>query len=174
MCAARERHHDGLGANARIRYDFRARWKLKLECVEIDPQRSALMKRVKQKNTAPEIVLRKLLHSRGYRFRLHRKDLPGKPDICFPSRRKVIFVNGCFWHGHENCRAGRLPKTRTDFWAQKITANRARDASKISLLDKANWSSITVWECELKEPGGLVERLDKFLQRTEPGSGNSI
>ncbi|MBA3939801.1 MAG: very short patch repair endonuclease [Sphingopyxis sp.] len=130
--------------------------------------RSRLMARVRAKNTKPEIEVRSLLHKLGYRFRLHRKELPGKPDIVFKRRRKAIFVHGCFWHGH-GCRIGKLPKSNIQFWQDKIERNRARDAENRSELEKLGWSVDEVWQCELKDNQALTDRLQKFL-----GPTNSI
>jgi len=126
------------------------------------------MARVRSKNTKPEIEVRSLLHKLGYRFRLHRKELPGKPDIVFKRRRKAIFVHGCFWHGH-GCRIGKLPKSNLEFWQDKIERNRKRDAEKRSELEKLGWSIDEVWQCEIKDNQKLTERLQKFL-----GPTNSI
>jgi DNA mismatch endonuclease (patch repair protein) len=104
-----------------------------------------------------------MLHSDGYRFRLHRKDLPGKPDIVFPGRKKVIFVHGCFWHGHR-CRKGRLPKSNERFWQDKIDTNRARDKRHIRALAEAGWKSLVIWQCELKEPLEARKRIVDFLE----------
>jgi DNA mismatch endonuclease (patch repair protein) len=126
--------------------------------------RSALMGRIGSKNTAPELIVRRLLHSLGYRFRLHRKDLPGTPDIVLPSRRKAIFVHGCFWHAH-GCRIGRPPKSRSEFWEPKLARNRARDEENRTDLEEAGWKVLTVWQCETKDKVALTELLEKFLER---------
>jgi len=131
--------------------------------------RSALMSRIGGKNTAPELVVRRLLHSLGYRFRLHRRDLPGTPDIVFPSRRKVIFVNGCFWHAH-GCRIGQPPKSRPEFWIPKLERNRARDARNKRVLRRLGWGVLTIWQCKARTRGRLESRLISFLGH--PG-GNS-
>lgn len=120
--------------------------------------RSALMGRVGQKNTKPEIDVRKILHSHGLRFRLHRRDLPGTPDITLPRHQTVIFVHGCFWHGHA-CPKGKLPKTRTAFWEKKISANRDRDAATNRCLESLGYRVIVIWECELKNRSRLEERI---------------
>ena len=130
---------------------------------EPSPERSALMARVGQKNTKPELIVRKLLHGLGYRYRLHRKNLPGTPDICFPTRKKVIFVHGCFWHRHEGCRRTTTPKTRTDFWEEKFRQNVARDQRKIDDLHQLGWNSLVVWECETEDKSKLESRLIDFL-----------
>ncbi|MDH6268461.1 DNA mismatch endonuclease (patch repair protein) [Rhizobium sp. SG_E_25_P2] len=132
---------------------------------ETPEQRSAVMRKVKSKHTAPELKLRKLLTSLGYRYRLHRADLPGKPDLVFPGRRKLIFVHGCFWHGHDCARGARAPKTNVDYWSQKIARNRARDAAHQEALAAAGWWALTVWECEMKDDAALAERLCGFLGR---------
>ena len=118
-------------------------------------QRSKMMAAVRSKNTKPELVIRKALHGMGYRFRVHRKDLPGKPDLVFPSRGAVIFVNGCFWHGH-SCPAGALPATRREFWENKIGKNRDRDTGNTVTLQASGWRVLTVWECELRAPDAVA------------------
>lgn len=125
-------------------------------------KRSDIMSRVRQKHTTPEVLVRQLLHSLGYRFRLHRADLPGTPDIVLPGKRTVIFVNGCFWHGH-NCRAGRLPSTNVDFWMQKRHQNHERDARNAQLLGALGWKVIVVWECETKNFSALACHLQTQL-----------
>ncbi len=122
------------------------------------------MSRIGSKNTKPELVVRRLVFSMGYRYRLHGKNLPGTPDLVFPGRRKAVFVNGCFWHGHAGCRYGRLPKSRIAFWEAKIDRNRQRDSSNIAELQAAGWRVLTVWECELNEIEILMRRLNEFLQ----------
>lgn len=127
-------------------------------------KRSALMRNVKGKHTTPELAVRSMLHRMGFRFRLHRKDLPGKPDIVFPSRKKIVFVNGCFWHGHD-CRYGRLPKSKPDFWEPKIEGNRARDARNIESLRNLGWDVLTVWQCETPDPASLERSLISFMDK---------
>ncbi|MCK7615527.1 very short patch repair endonuclease [Roseibium sediminicola] len=126
-------------------------------------QRRRIMQSVKSKNTAPELVVRKLLHSMGFRFRLHPKDLPGKPDIVFRSKKRAINVNGCFWHGH-GCPKGQLPKSRLEYWGPKITANKARDARKRSELEELDWRLLDVWQCEIDDHDALEKKLRSFLQ----------
>ena len=125
--------------------------------------RSALMSRIGGKNTAPELVVRRRLHGLGYRYRLHVSALPGKPDIVFPGRKKVVFVHGCFWHAH-GCRMGRPPKSRLDYWLPKLEANKRRDSQRIESLAAMGWASLTVWQCEIRHmktlPGLLMEFLD--------------
>jgi DNA mismatch endonuclease (patch repair protein) len=111
-------------------------------------QRSERMGRVRQKNTKPEMRLRSWLHAAGYRFRLHRKDLPGTPDIVLPRHRTAIFVHGCFWHGHD-CRRGRLPSSNSAYWEEKITRNKQRDAGAVAALIQLGWHPVEIWECEL-------------------------
>jgi len=125
-------------------------------------QRSTRMAAVRQKHTTPELRLRRLLHAAGYRYRLHRRDLPGTPDIVFPGRRKAIFVNGCFWHGHD-CRAGRLPATNQSYWDGKIEANVRRDARKGAELQELGWRTLTVWQCELRGAHRLPSQVAGFL-----------
>lgn len=125
-------------------------------------QRHQIMSAVKQKNTGPELTLRRALHNLGYRYRLHRADLPGTPDIVFPRRRCVIFVHGCFWHGHK-CTKGQLPKSRLEYWAPKVESNAARDARHRSQLEVAGWKVMEVWQCELRDLPQLLPRIQKFL-----------
>lgn len=132
--------------------------------------RSALMSRIGGKNTAPEMTVRRLLYSLGYRYRLHRRDLPGTPDIVFPSRRKAIFVNGCFWHAH-GCRIGQPPKSRRRYWKAKFERNRARDRENIADLRNLGWRVLTVWQCQEKAQNSLARRLVSFLG---PAGKNSI
>ena len=118
---------------------------------EISKERSRNMSAIKSKNTKPEIVVRKLLHSMGYRFRLHRKDLPGSPDIVLPKYKTVIFVHGCFWHRHENCKYSSTPKTRKKFWESKFEVNVKRDLEIQEKIKNIEWRSIVIWECETKD-----------------------
>ncbi len=113
--------------------------------------RSYYMSQISGKDTKPEIMVRKFLHSNGFRYGLHRKDLPGKPDLVLPKYNKVIFVHGCFWHAHENCKYFKIPKTRTEWWKEKLFANRARDKQHIQELKEMGWNVIIVWGCELKQ-----------------------
>ena len=112
--------------------------------------RSYNMSRIKGKDTKPEILVRKFLHARGFRYRLHVKDLPGKPDIVLPKYKTIIFIHGCFWHGHENCKYYVVPKTRTDWWLNKINGNNANDHKAVEALQNEGWKIITIWTCELK------------------------
>jgi DNA mismatch endonuclease, patch repair protein len=123
--------------------------------------RSFNMSQIKGKNTRPEMLVRRFLFSKGFRYRLHVKNLPGKPDIVLPKYKTVIFVHGCFWHGHEGCKYFVVPKTRTEWWLNKININKANDQKAITLLIKANWKIITLWECELK-PTFLPITLEKL------------
>ncbi len=118
--------------------------------VHTPQQRSYNMSRIKGKDTKPEMIVRKFLHARGFRYRLHNKDLPGKPDIVLPRYRTVIFVHGCFWHGHEGCRYFILPKTKTEWWETKINGNKERDQRNLEALRASGWRVIVVYECELK------------------------
>lgn len=127
-------------------------------------KRSEIMSAVQTKDTGPEMLVRKLLSAQGYRYRLHRKDLPGRPDIVFPGRRKVIFVNGCFWHGH-GCKKGRLPKSRLQYWSPKIADNRKRDGRNITKLRRSGWGAMTVWQCQLKDINALIVKIRRFLKK---------
>ena len=120
------------------------------------------MRRVRSKDTAPEMRVRRALHARGYRFRVHRKDLPGTPDIVLPRFRMCIFVNGCFWHGHERCKRARLPETRKEYWFQKIAANKERDQKSRSNLEQDGWVVATIWECETTSIPRLTLALDEI------------
>jgi DNA mismatch endonuclease (patch repair protein) len=125
--------------------------------------RSYNMSQIKGKNTKPEMLVRKFLHANGFRYRLHVKALPGKPDIVLPKYKTVIFVHGCFWHGHEHCRYFVVPKTRADWWLNKIKGNIANDEKAIDALQKEGWTVITIWECELK-PSKLETTLASLLK----------
>ncbi|WP_439849746.1 very short patch repair endonuclease [Pseudomonas syringae] len=114
--------------------------------------RSRMMSGIRGKNTRPELLVRKFLHAHGFRFRLHRKDLPGNPDIVLPKLKTCIFVHGCFWHRHPGCRYATMPKTRPEFWAEKFSKNVARDAKSILALRQLGWRTIIIWECQLKAP----------------------
>ena len=134
-------------------------------------ERSRVMRAVKSRDTEPEMTVRRLVHSMGYRYRLHRKDLAGKPDLVFPSRRKVIFVHGCFWHGHTCARGDRQPKTNTEYWANKIRRNRERYEGQQAELSRDGWQVLTVWECETRQRGELEAQLRTFLdERGSPAS----
>lgn len=124
--------------------------------------RSYNMSRIRSKDTKPELLVRRYLFSKGFRFRLHDKKLPGKPDIVLPKYRTVIFIHGCFWHGHENCRYFVVPKTRTDWWLNKIGRNIAGDTANIEKLRTAGWKIIAVWECTLKK-GALEKTLEELV-----------
>jgi DNA mismatch endonuclease (patch repair protein) len=135
-------------------------------------ERSERMGRVRSKNSKVELAVRRALHKLGYRFRLHRRDLPGKPDIVLPSRRAVIFVHGCFWHRHDDsdCALARLPKSRLDFWLPKLEGNRQRDLRKLVELEGAGWRTLVVWECELRNIEQVENRLTRFL---DPGDADA-
>jgi DNA mismatch endonuclease Vsr len=135
-------------------------------------QRSARMALIRGANTKPELRVRRLLHELGYRFRLHRRDLPGRPDIVLPTRRKLIFVHGCFWHHHEGCKVGHLPRSRQDYWALKFTTNKERDARNLAEVTAMGWDAQVVWECEVKDFAALSGRLRAFLGPPGPESKN--
>lgn len=132
----------------------------------VSPERQRIMRAVKGRDTKPEMTVRRMIHGMGYRYRLHRKDLPGKPDLVFPSRKKIIFVNGCFWHGHRCARGARVPKANRDYWKKKITRNCERDQATLMKLSEGEWDVLTVWECELKGLESLRDRLKHFLGHT--------
>lgn len=145
--------------------------------IGVDPTRSKTMSSVKKEGTQPEMAVRQVLHRSGYRYRLHASDLPGKPDIVFRKRRKIIFVHGCFWHGH-NCAHGlRQPRTNRAYWSTKIERNKKRDASIVNDLELNGWEVFTVWECETSNADELGARLKAFLglpnlSRPPQGSAN--
>lgn len=128
-------------------------------------QRSRNMARVKNKNTTPELKVRKLLHKFGFRFRLHRKDLPGNPDIVLPRHHKIIFVHGCFWHGHD-CPRGKRPATREEFWDRKLDANIERDKFNQNALEELGWNIMVLWECEIKDTKELTKKLLDFMNNS--------
>ncbi len=131
-------------------------------------KRSAVMARIKSRDTQPELLLRKILTSLGARYRLHRKDLPGKPDVVMPGRRLVFFVHGCFWHGHYCARGSRVPKANRDYWLAKVARNKARDTKAIEALMTAGWSVETVWECHMRDAEALKARLAFRLEQRSP------
>jgi DNA mismatch endonuclease, patch repair protein len=126
-------------------------------------RRSENMRRIKSKDMKPELLIRRLVHGLGYRYRLHRKDMPGRPDLVFGPRRKVIFVHGCFWHQHTSCREGRLPGSNAEYWQPKLARNVRRDAENLASLEASGWHTLVIWECEMKSPEALKRRLRKFL-----------
>ena len=126
-------------------------------------KRSAVMRAVKGKDTSPELRVRKLLTALGARYRLHRKDLPGSPDVVLPGRRLALFVHGCFWHGHDCARGARVPKANRDYWLAKVGRNRARDLAARTALEAAGWRVETLWECELRDEATLRARLVGLL-----------
>ena len=130
---------------------------------ETRAQRSAIMRAVKGRDTAPEIAVRAMLRRFAPGYRLHRKDVPGNPDIAFLGRKLAIFVHGCFWHGHDCPRGARMPKANADYWRAKIARNRARDAAHQAALAAQGWRALTIWECELKDAAATEEKLREFL-----------
>jgi DNA mismatch endonuclease (patch repair protein) len=133
--------------------------------------RSAVMRRVKGRDTTPELTVRKALTRLGARYRLHRKDLPGHPDIVLPGRRLALFVHGCFWHGHDCARGARVPKQNRDYWTAKVGRNRDRDAHTRGELVTAGWRVETIWECDLKDAAALEARLTALLDLPSPARG---
>lgn len=133
--------------------------------------RSRMMSNIKGRNTKPELLIRSLLHAQGFRFRIHRKDLPGKPDIVLPKYKAIIFIHGCFWHGHQNCRLFKLPASRTEFWEAKISRNQENDLKAKELLLNSGWRICTIWECAVrrskKDPVALMDILTKWLSGSE-------
>lgn len=131
---------------------------------DVDPVRRRTMQAVRGRDTRLEMGVRRALHALGYRYRVHDKRLPGRPDLVFASRQKVVFLHGCFWHAHENCALARAPKTRTEFWGPKLARNRQRDAESLAALKAAGWRAIVVWECETKRDAErALQRIRRFL-----------
>jgi DNA mismatch endonuclease (patch repair protein) len=126
-------------------------------------ERSRLMSRIRCKDTKPELIVRRLLHAMGYRFRLHRRDLPGRPDIVLPRHGVCIFVHGCFWHLHRNCKDARIPKTKRSWWQEKLEGNAARDKRHAAALRRIGWRVLTIWECQTEKPEKLTRRLALLL-----------
>ena len=126
-------------------------------------KRSDIMSKISGKNTKPEILVRKFLFSKGFRYRINVKTLPGKPDIVLPKYKTIIFVNGCFWHGH-NCKKGKLPSSNTGFWKEKISNNKSRDAKNSDLLVKLGWKVIIIWQCEISKIDNRIKILNKLLE----------
>lgn len=136
-----------------------------------DSALSARMRRIRKTDTVPEMVVRRLTHGLGFRYRLHRRDLPGTPDLVFPCRRKVIFVHGCFWHQHD-CRLGRKqPSTNQDYWLPKLRRNVERDAIASAKLREAGWQVLVIWECWTRKPEGLADMIREFLESDESSRG---
>ncbi|MDA8172204.1 MAG: DNA mismatch endonuclease Vsr [Nitrospiraceae bacterium] len=131
-------------------------------------ERSIRMSLVRSKDTKPEMRVRRLVHAMGYRYRLHVSDLPGHPDMVFPSRRKIIFVHGCFWHQHNCAMGARMPKSKIGFWKKKLEGNKKRDSEIMQRLKKDHWSVLVIWECQIKKTEALKARVKKFLQETIP------
>jgi DNA mismatch endonuclease (patch repair protein) len=131
--------------------------------MKTDPKRSSTMRAVKSRNTKPEMIVRRMVHAMGKRYRLHRHDLPGKPDLTFPRLKKIVFVHGCFWHGHDCKRGDRHPKENADYWTNKIKRNQERDATAQTALHSMGWDVLVVWECQLKNREDINEKLRLFL-----------
>jgi DNA mismatch endonuclease Vsr len=127
------------------------------------------MRAVRAKDTKPEMVVRRITHALGFRYRLHARDLPGRPDLVFRSRRKVIFVHGCFWHGHKGCPRAAQPRTNQDFWRRKLERNAQRDAAQLASLESEGWTALVIWQCETKRTEALERRLRAFLSHNPFG-----
>lgn len=127
--------------------------------------RSENMRRIRSKNTSPELIVRRLIYSMGYRYRLHKKDLPGKPDIVFLSRKAVIFIHGCFWHQHPepSCKSTHIPKSNQDYWGPKLESNIERDKTHLEALNRLGWRVLVLWECEISDTLMIAEKIKKFL-----------
>lgn len=136
-------------------------------------KRSEMMSGIRGRNTKPEMQVRKALFGMGYRFRLHRKDLPGRPDVVLPGRRIVIFVHGCFWHGHQHCRYATTPSTRTEFWAIKLDNNRKRDIRDLAALQAAGWRTLVIWECYLRQPSWQTSLAAELREWIEGDQGSA-
>ncbi len=134
-----------------------------MKASQVSPQRSATMRAVKSRDTSPELAVRALLRGFAPGYRLHRKDIPGNPDIAYVGRKLAIFVHGCFWHGHDCARGARMPKANADYWAAKISRNRVRDAAHRETLAALGWRALTIWECELMDKPALTAKLRKFI-----------
>lgn len=135
-------------------------------------QRSRIMSRIRSKDTQPEMIVRRMLFSMGYRYRLHVAKLAGKPDIVMPGRRRIIDVRGCFWHGHQGCSYASVPKSRVEYWSAKLQRNIVRDARNVATLEREGWQVLVVWECETKDSDSLRAKLLGFLtkpQQEKPG-----
>jgi len=128
-----------------------------------DPVRSRIMRAIKSRDTKPEMAVRRTAHAMGFRYRLHRADLPGSPDLVFPSRRAVVFVHGCFWHGHGCKRGSRTPKTNKNYWTAKIARNRQRDRDAVANLRSQGWRVLVLWECQLSDTNALEAAVARFL-----------
>jgi DNA mismatch endonuclease (patch repair protein) len=131
---------------------------------ETTPARSRIMRAIKSRDTAPELLVRRLAHSMGYRFRVHRKNLPGTPDLVFPARRKAIFVHGCFWHSHDCGRGARVPKQNRSYWKKKLARNEERDEAARKALTALGWKVSVLWECELRNRKRIERKLRVFLR----------
>jgi DNA mismatch endonuclease (patch repair protein) len=147
------------------------------KALKVDPQRSALMARIRSSNTKPELAVRRLVHAMGLRFRLHRRDLPGRPDLVFRRHRLVILVHGCFWHQHAGCRLASKPKSHRRYWGPKLAGNVERDQRNAALLRAAGWRVETIWECEARKPEVLLARIrdiaDSLIAGRKSGSGRA-
>lgn len=137
-------------------------------------QRSKLMARIRGSDTTPELAVRRIAHRMGFRFRLHRKDLPGRPDLVFPKYRVALFVHGCFWHRHEGCKFAYMPKTRIEFWKKKFEGNIARDKRQESALCALGWKVLTIWECEVDNVEEVEKKLGIFLNNQNPARTSGV
>lgn len=126
-------------------------------------KRSKIMRSIRSKDTGPEMAVRRCLHSKGYRYKLHYSGLPGKPDLVFPSRHKVIFIHGCFWHQHRECKNGGMPKSKMEYWVPKLRRNVKRDLENVEALERFGWRVLVMWECELKNMGVAIDGIERFL-----------
>lgn len=136
----------------------------------VDPaKRSEIMSRIRSRDTKPEMIVRRIAHGLGFRFRLHRRDLPGSPDLVFPRYKSVIMVHGCFWHRHPGCKYATSPKTRVSFWENKFKGNVVRDRRNETALHDLGWRVLVIWECETKDKEAVAERIEGFLLRGEGG-----
>lgn len=136
-------------------------------------KRSEIMSRIRGRDTKPEVVVRQIAHRLGFRFRLHRKDLPGSPDLVFPRYRAIIMVHGCFWHRHPGCKYAYTPKTRVQFWQTKFEGNVARDRRNDLALSERGWRTMVIWECETKDHHAVAARIESFLRESNQGTDGS-
>lgn len=128
-------------------------------------QRQRCMSHIRSKDTKPEIIIRRFLFAKGLRFRLHAKQLPGKPDLTFPKYKTIVFIDGCFWHSHENCKYSKLPKTNVDYWIKKLENNKLRDEANEKKLEEMGWRVIRIWECEIKNASSRLPRLESLFHQ---------
>lgn len=158
--------------NSQAGREWSSQWGNDVDTVDA-ATRSRMMSGIRSKNTQPEMAVRRFLHAKGYRYRIHRTDLAGKPDIVIPRLKTCIFVHGCFWHRHPGCPYATTPKTRPEFWDEKFQKNVARDLANIAALDAGGWNVLIIWECQLKKDPETLDRLEEKLQLLPRGKATS-